>query len=119
MTTNAKILVVEDDPSILEVLGIALTSEGHSFTPLKDPTGLISQIQQEKPDVILLDLMMKNVSTINPLVWLRSNPTLKSKVVLMSAHADLPHIAEEHGVDYLSKPFSLDELTNIINRNIT
>jgi len=113
-----KIFICEDDPGILEVIGIALKTQG--FEPISQSSldKLEDKILIEKPRILLLDLWLNGTNGEDILKKLKSNDKLReTAIILMSAHAALPDIAKAHGVDFLRKPFALEELWSAIARN--
>lgn len=111
-----RILVVDDDPAILEVIKLVLEDEGYEVTT-NDGTD-VGGILAESFDVALLDIWMRGTDgrIIARQIRTRNQPT---KILLMSAHSDLAQSAKETNVDgFIAKPFELDELVEIVNRQI-
>ncbi|MDP3741626.1 MAG: response regulator [bacterium] len=107
-----KVLVVEDDPSILELFVIVLKEQGfgvHVCTNGKDAFFLAKRYL---PSLILLDLWIPDLSGEEVTRILKANPeTSHIPVVIVSAQNNLPQIVKRIGADaYLSKPFDLDQL---------
>jgi len=118
---HIKILICEDDPGILEVVGIALDAAGFSHIGHDSLEGLEGRIETENPDLVLLDLHLGGASekmTLERLKFLKERVHSHPRIVLMSAHAKLGEIAKEYNVDCLPKPFGLDELSAAIWRNL-
>lgn len=61
MGAGAKILVVDDDPDMREALQMILESEGYSVVMAEDGKECLSQLKSEKPDLLILDLLMPNM----------------------------------------------------------
>jgi CheY-like chemotaxis protein len=102
------ILVVDDDPAIVEVLQIVLEEEGYRVLTDDGTTVKAGLLQQ--PDLVLLDVWMRGVDgrAIAYFIKHRNQPT---KVVLMSAHSEAAKAVAETGADgFLAKPFDLDEV---------
>ncbi|MDI6890646.1 MAG: response regulator [Thermodesulfovibrionales bacterium] len=55
---SAKILVVDDDPDVLEAIGIALEANGYKVITARDGVEGLSKLKEEKPDLMILDLLM-------------------------------------------------------------
>ncbi len=55
---SAKILVVDDDPDILEAIGIILEANGYAVTTARDGVEGLTKLKEEKPDLMILDLLM-------------------------------------------------------------
>ncbi len=111
----AKIMLVDDEPINTDVLQTYLTGEGYSnFVSTSDSTQAISMMQAEKPDVVLLDLMMPEVSGFDVLQTMRANRSLKHIPVVIltsSDDADTKLRALHLGaMDFLAKPVDASEL---------
>ncbi|MFA6988708.1 MAG: response regulator transcription factor [Candidatus Gastranaerophilaceae bacterium] len=110
----SKILVVDDDVAILELLKINLEMQGHDVITATDGVKGYALVQQEEPDLILLDVMMPEVDGYTVAQRIRNNPKIESIPILMlTAMGMLQDKVKgfDSGVDdYLVKPFELDEL---------
>ncbi len=106
-----KILVVEDEPSLVEALEFALTSEGFEVVVATDGSTALSTFERERPDLVLLDLMLPGTpgtevcrqiraSRSTPVIMLTARDAEIDKVVGLELGAD----------DYVTKPFSTREL---------
>ncbi|QJD98426.1 response regulator [Mucilaginibacter robiniae] len=113
-----KIVICDDDEGILDMLVLALESDEYLIIPEQNSLNLYSLIEQEKPDLLLLDLWMPVLSGDQVLRSLRSNLQTQSlPVVVMSASTDGPTIAANAGAtDYIAKPFDLDQLNDKVNQ---
>lgn len=111
MTTGpGRVLVVDDDESIREVASLALRLVGHwSVTSAADGAAALQSAVADRPDVILLDVMMPVMDGLETLVHLRADPlTASIPVVLMTAKAATGNEAEFQGlgaIGVLAKPF--------------
>lgn len=107
----AKILIVDDDPHIREVVCFALESAGHVVLSREDgPTGL-EAASAEEPDLVVLDIMMPGLDGIEVCRRLRTRSTVP--VLFLSAKdEEIDKIIglEVGGDDYITKPFSKREL---------
>jgi CheY-like chemotaxis protein len=105
------VLVVDDDAPIVEVVTMALESEGYTVISATGPDALRAAATQQ-PDLILLDLMMPDVDGAEMSRRLRDDTaTAEIPIVLMSAVADLGAVAATLPVQgQLPKPFDLDAL---------
>ena len=112
-----KILVIEDNPDIKEVLDYILIDEGHDAIPCSDGSSL-SNLDQLKPDIILIDEVLGGVRGSDLIKKLKADKDKSSiPVVLISAMPNLQDIAARCGADaFLEKPFNIDSLTDIIKR---
>ena len=109
-----KILVVDDEPDVLRMLQVVLERRGHQV--LTAPTGLEGLVtaQGERPDLILLDVMMEGMDGWEVLKLLKLEPgTHDIPVVMLSARTearDKIRGLQEGAVDYVTKPFAVREI---------
>ena len=109
-----RILIVDDDPAIVQVLQEILDDEGFEVRSTLDGREALSEIQRMHPDVVLSDIMMPSLDGVALTRKLREqgDPT---PVVLMSAvfaGVDLP------GVRFIAKPFDVDHLIHVVHRAV-
>ncbi len=111
-----KILIVDDEASLGNVLATALSYEGYTTLKATDGEAGLVIAEKELPDLIILDIMMPKVDGITMLKRLRENEaTKKIKVIVMTALDDMGKIAEvleSGGDEYIVK--SKIELDGII-----
>ena len=113
-----KILVVDDEPDVLRMLHVVLARRGHQV--LTAPTGLEALVtaEGERPDLILLDVMMEGMDGWEVLKLLKLEPdTHDIPVVMLSARTeprDKIRGLQEGAVDYVTKPFSVRDLVQTI-----
>jgi DNA-binding response OmpR family regulator len=111
---KAKILLVDDEPDALEVLGFKLREAG--FTPLfaKDGAKALAAARADRPDLIVLDLMLPEVDGLEVCKILRRDPLTAAIPILMltarAAEMDRVIGLELGADDYVTKPFSPREL---------
>ncbi|MER3438020.1 MAG: DNA-binding response regulator [Chloroflexota bacterium] len=107
---GARILVVDDDPAILRVVGRALESAGYDVEALDCGTPLVDRAAAFGADVILLDLVLPDADGIELVGKLRPG---RASIIVLSAVGDerkKVQALDAGADDYLSKPFSVDEL---------
>jgi DNA-binding response OmpR family regulator len=111
MTENDKILVVEDDRNLLDTLKYNLRKEGYKVVAAVDGAEALDIARREKPDLIILDIMLPKLSgfevcrivrkeTTTPILMLTAKDEEVDKIVGLEIGAD----------DYMTKPFSMREL---------
>ena len=114
-TGKAKILVIEDEPDILEVITYNLSREGFNVIGAMDGEQGVVLARKQAPDLILLDLMLPGLDGIEVCRRLRDDPlTRPIPVVMVTAKGEESDIVLGLGIgadDYVTKPFSPKELT--------
>ena len=109
-----KILVVDDEPDALEVLGFKLKEAGFAPVFAKDGTRALAAARDEKPALIVLDLMLPEVDGLEVCKILRRDPATAMTPILMltarAAEMDRVIGLELGADDYVTKPFSPREL---------
>jgi DNA-binding response OmpR family regulator len=120
---KAKILLVDDEPDALEVLGFKLREAG--FTPLfaKDGARALAAARNDRPDLIVLDLMLPEVDGLEVCKILRRDSATASIPILMltarAAEMDRVLGLELGADDYVTKPFSPRELVLRVRKLLT
>jgi len=117
---KTKILVVDDEPDIVEYLRTILESEGYSVVSAEDGEQGLAKIKEEKPNLIISDVVMPKMDGFQLLDALRKEAPELSKIpVLMLTSAGRTYDKETHAEDiavdrdaddYLDKPISADRL---------
>jgi DNA-binding response OmpR family regulator len=106
------ILVVDDDPNTLELLRIKLHRSGYRVSSAPNGSQALTCINQDPPDLILLDLIMPGMSGIQACRIIRVQTSLP--IIMISAcdsREKMIEALQEGADDFLTKPFSLHELT--------
>jgi CheY-like chemotaxis protein len=104
-----RVLVVDDDASIRELLATALEDDGYEVVPATNGQDALSVVERWRPDVIVLDLMMPVMDGWTFAKRLRERDQIP--IVVLSAANDLARHARTVGAtDVISKPFDLDQL---------
>ncbi len=111
---RAKILLVEDDASLIELVTYNLEKEGFDVVRTGDGEEALTLAEEEKPDLVILDWMIANLSGIEVCRRLRRSPaTANLPIVMLTARgdeADRIRGLETGADDYMTKPFSPREL---------
>jgi len=116
---KARVLIVDDDPLIVKVTSVILTTNGYDVLKALGGEEGIEIARTEHPDVVLLDIMMPNIGGYEVLERLRSDPATKDiPIIFVSAKADADSVA--HGLSmgaegYITKPFKHNELLSKID----
>jgi len=112
------VLVVDDDPDVLEVFQEVLETENYKVFPLLSPRYIFKTIKDFNPDLIILDIMLNGMDGRAVFKELRLNPDTENiPVILASARYDENYITSQkyHPNDYLEKPFNMVDLLNKVN----
>lgn len=115
---SARVVIVDDDDEIRELLLRTLPADGFELLEARDGREALALIAREKPDLVLLDWNMPNASGGDVLAEL-ARRKIDVPVIVLTANDDpgLRKVAETHGADvFLSKPFSPLELLRAIER---
>lgn len=111
---NKKILVVDDDKSVLELLDLFLTDEGFNVETSVDGQSL-KDAPKFQPDLILLDVMMPLMDGVEVSRGLKANPATRHiPIILFSANHRVKQLDLTHVENFISKPFDLEELLALI-----
>ena len=115
-----RILILDDDPDILEVLKVALETNGYEIKTKRDSVNLFKLIDEFKPDLLLVDLLLINENGGEICAQLKRNVNTKHiPVILLSGFCSIHEMHLIYGCDsYLSKPFDLQKLINNIDNLI-
>ena len=127
MNNKQLILVVDDDPDLVN--SVAMKLEANNFRTLKAYDGLQAweKIRQEKPALVLLDVMMPNKDGYTVCSEIKQDPQFKDiMVVLLTAVVDnIPTTSYTHhdgkttpADDFIPKPLDLDKLLDIVRDNL-
>ncbi len=116
--SQAKILIVDDDPEALETLSDVLEDEGYKILTANNGKEAIAQTAEEKPQVILLDIKMPDINGIE--ILRRIKKTDKDiSIIMITAHGSMDTVIQVMRLgayDYLNKPFDLDKMKILIKR---
>jgi CheY-like chemotaxis protein len=118
--SKAKILVVDDDAISLELMEAMLVPNGYEIITANDGSKAVAIIVEQKPDLILLDIMMPGLDGYSTLTKIKENKTIsKIPVVMLTAmgYQLNKELALQIGaVGYITKPVDLAELLKTISR---
>ena len=114
---NPKILIVDDEPNIRDLLTTTLRFQGFAVQSVSNGAGTISAVLAEEPDLIVLDVMLPDMNGFSVTKRLRS-AGYTSPILFLTAKDDTQDKITGltvGGDDYVTKPFSLDEIVARIN----
>jgi two-component system, OmpR family, response regulator len=108
------VLVVDDEPDIVEFLSTVLRDEGYSVEIARDGVEAVERVRDGRPSIVILDLMMPRMTGFEVLDVLRAKPpTPRPSVIVLSAkstHQDILTALEKGADDFIPKPFDLEDL---------
>jgi len=117
------ILMVDDNPADLQVLQTILEGQGCRLLTARDGAGTLSVAAEEKPDVILLDIMMPDMDGLDVCRNLKADPaTFEIPVIFLAAPEkteDKVRGLEMGAVDYITKPFQSEEVIARVTTHLT
>src|SRR5580692_1139694 len=120
--SHARILVVDDQASNVQVVGLILGTLGHEIIPASDGATALKRVGALVPDLILLDLLMPGMSGRDVCLELKKNPEWRDiPVIFLSAADDKELIVsalDAGGVDYITKPFNQQELISRVRTQL-
>ena len=109
-----RVLVLDDESDVTELLQFRLEQEGYRVATLNDPLGFVAKVREFEPDLMLLDIMMPELSGIQLCRIARADPTIKHiPIIFLSARGEVEDRIkglEAGAEDYVSKPFNTNEL---------
>ena len=107
----ARLLIVDDDPSIREVVSFALTQAGHTITASPDGVAALAAFAAQPPELVVLDILMPHLDGIEVCCRIRASSSVPI-LFLSSKDDEIDRVIglEVGGDDYLTKPFSPREL---------
>ena len=119
---NPKILVVDDEPDVVSLIERTLTVDGFDVVCAYDGIGAMDLAVSERPDLILLDLMMPMMSGYEVCEQIKSNPETKRIPIVCLSSAHTPDARAQSikagAVTLLTKPFMPAELVAQIRRHL-
>ena len=119
MLEPTRILLVEDEPSLVETVRYALEREGFGVTVARDGREALERFATEPPDLVILDLMLPAVSGLDVCRRIRETSTVPIVIVTAKdAEADKVAGLELGADDYVTKPFSVRELVSRVRANL-
>ena len=116
----AKILVVDDEIHIVKIIAYKMRGAGHEVVSARDGVEALDVVRANRPDLILLDVMMPRMDGFQTLEALKADPATRDIQVFLltvkSKEVDRQRGYEIGADDYLTKPFSPNKLLERINQ---
>lgn len=115
---SRRVLVVDDEESILDAVKLILDDEGYSVKAIFKGDEVYKEVETFKPDLILLDVLMSGKDGRIICKNLKTNPDTKDiPIIMISAHPSANETMNDYKADdFLPKPFRVDELLDILNK---
>jgi len=115
---KSKILVVEDEESLLKLESILFTSKGYTVTGVRDGKSALEAVERDRPDVVVLDVMLPDSDGFDICRAIKENPATRSLPVIMltakKSSVDLER-GKVAGADaYITKPFKSVKVLEVI-----
>ena len=112
------VLVVDDDPVVRMLIKECLSVHGYTVETLESGPQCLERLKAKAPDLVFLDLLMPDMTGIEVLTRIRSNPkTAELPVIMLSAHTDTASVMREEKYEpnqYLQKPFNMRQILGAV-----
>jgi DNA-binding response OmpR family regulator len=116
-----KILILDDDKDILEILTLILTESGYEILSLSNGKKIFDEIKNFEPNLILMDVMLGDMDGLAICKAIKEKFQYKDlPVILISATHDMKELLHLQGAPngYLEKPFDIDVLLSTVKKNL-
>jgi DNA-binding response OmpR family regulator len=112
MEMRKKILVLDDDADLLNIIDYLLTDNGYDTLTLAKGDLLTENIEQFRPDLVLMDIMLAGMDGRELCKVIKANVLYNMPVVLISGTHELEQVMSQPGApnDFIAKPFDIDDL---------
>ena len=119
---STTILVVDDDPSSLDIVRTYLESRGYAVATAVDGKDALAKLEEVQPALMLLDVMMPGMDGWEVARLVKNHPNFRDvRVIMLTARSDFTdkHLGLRAGADdYIVKPIRLEELGRRVERNL-
>lgn len=121
-----RILVVDDNQDVLDLLQDELSAEGYLVETASDGLAALRSLKREKPDLLIIDIMMPGISGPGVMTLIQEQEHYRAlrevPTIVISARTNIEFVQEE-GLelaedDYLSKPIDFDQLQDLVARKL-
>ena len=110
-----KIMLAEDDLTMLHLLDTLLRIEGYQTVKLSEEENVLDAAHRERPEIILLDVHLRDINGLDILKEIRSDATLRKTIVIMQSGMNMTAECSNAGADvFLLKPYMPDMLIDAI-----
>jgi CheY-like chemotaxis protein len=119
MSSNVKtVLVVDDEPVLRTIVREILHEEGYAVIEAADGRVMLEIMARERPDLVLMDVMMPGIDGREAYQQLRSNPEHRDVPVVMMSAGVRPIKLDPSIAGFMAKPFDLSQLVELVARLI-
>jgi len=118
MKEPARILVVDDEPNICQVLSAVLRKDGHEVEVSRDGEEALALLERTPVDLLITDVIMNNVSGVELLQRVQA-ASPQTPVVMMTAYGTIKSAVDAiklGAFDYLAKPFDMDQMKSVVRK---
>ncbi len=118
---NKKILIVDDNELITEVMSYILTNNGYDVTTLNTGDGVVDQIKDTQPDLVIMDIMLPGVDGRDICRIIKHNKATQNlPVIICSGNDDIESALKQEGApnDVLPKPFDMTVLLDKVEHQL-
>ncbi len=124
MPAKKTIMVVDDEPSLIELVKAILEAEGYSVVSASSGKECLEKLKKTKPDLILMDMMMPSMSGRETTEKIRQNPETKDIKVVFLTVARFSDTGKDvlnklRVLDYITKPFDNDDLIRRVKKALS
>lgn len=117
---HEKILVVDDEPDVVELIGFNLRSRGYEVISAKNGIEALLKARRLLPDLVVLDVMMDGIDGLSVCEILRTQPSTKTMpvIIVTAATGEMAKLNSfsAGATDFMTKPFSPQELVRKVGR---
>ena len=111
MTGATRVLVVEDDPTIRQLVAYALSDEGYEVEEAANGRAALERVERRHPDLIILDMKMPEMDGWEFALLYRARYAQRVPIIVLTAARDAAQRSEDIGAEsYVAKPFDLEDL---------
>jgi len=114
-----KIMLAEDDQTMITLLETLLSMEGYQVVSLKASDDVFESVCQDRPDILLLDVHLSHANGLDVLAQLRAHEKTKDLSVVMTSGLNVEEECLQSGANsFLLKPYMPDDLLDVLKQNI-
>ena len=114
-----KIMLVDDDPTMLMLLETLLKMEGYQVSQSNGDEGVYQELLSRQPDILLMDVNLRGENGLELTATIRSQSEMENMTVILSSGIDYRQEAEQVGANaFLLKPYMPDDLIRILKQQV-